>query len=407
MENDRYNRAPFFQNQAETIFEQWETFKEDFEDEEGLNALVDWEIDAVWDIFMDRLRIDKTQIDCHNPNLLPGFADNFAIFNDFCRLRDPAFYADHRNAEYIDWVKENPEAFFTIYYQYLDRPQETRTNYRNGKPAIQKVIFMINNRDALIYTNPLQACKHDLVEQSGSAQKLKNEFSAVVPYEWYGARTTRLVNAYGGYDWVESARKGIGQYAEMQRHVPTWEASEFKVEIQIPSKAIVGEASECLDCGAWTNPILKEVITKAEADEIQKRTESEEQKKKFIISLMSERAEAKLKAKRVEIAANKKKKSIQRRERYIDKIEKQERVEENRTKRALLALDYLLPRDIETIKTDEEIFSAIELKAFSKPGTDRIRKAIKTVLNSWDYLSEACVKKLEDLLVQYETTFTN
>ena len=161
-------RRDFFQAQAAHIKQQWENFLDYYEEEYGEKALVEHDIWEVWEDWEEYLDLDRTQQDCHNPSLIPGYVDNFVIFKAFCDATDPAYYAEYSNEEFLAFILKNPEAFFACLFQYMDRPTETRIHARRGKPSMGEVVAMIDRRDAEAYIHPLQYCKNQLADLSGN-----------------------------------------------------------------------------------------------------------------------------------------------------------------------------------------------------------------------------------------------
>ena len=402
------NRANFFQNQTESIWNQWEYFKEELEDTEGAYVLVDWDIYDVWDAWLDVVEIDRNQADCFNPSLLPGKQDSFAAFKKYCQLKDPAFYADEHNGMYLEWLNKNPEEFFSLLYVFNDKPPENRHDPRYGEWSMQDVVRAINTRDARTYIHAMQACKLDLYELSGTPITFRKEFVSITPYGFYAARTARLINCYGGFEWKNDAMKKSGQYADMYEHLPVLQEDngQYKLIHSVPSRSVAGEVCECLACGAWTNETLQECISKEEANDLIKGVQSKKTKRQIINHSISTKAANRLKLERAaKEEARNKRRSI-RRDKYAERKQKIEDYEEKIEDQCQDALVYLGVTDIVNY-SDTDIFEAIKRTLLFKPGVKKVKKQLLLIVKRWKYLGESTLEDLKQLLHQYEETFQN
>lgn len=401
------NRKNFFQKQTENIWLQWETFKEDLQEEEGEFVLTEWDIYDVWDEWMERVEIDRTEADCFNPSLLPGMEDNFAAFKDYCKLKDPAFFADAHNEIYLDWLVKNPEEFFTMLYVFVDKPREIAHHPRNGEWSMQDVVRAVNTRDARTYIHVLQACKIDLYEQSGTPITYRKEFKAIVPYDYFAARTTRLINSYGGFEWKEDAQKRQGPYADMYIHLPVLNSTMAPpLTVKVPSRAVSGDVVECLECGAWTNETLQTHITKEHASKLVVKDQSRKTKKQIINHEVSIKAAENLRKIRKEKEQARAERSRKRKENYAKLLDSVEKKKEAREKRGLIALAYFGIHMIEEYD-DAAILQIIKLKLLESPGVKKVKDELSTILRKWDYLADWVVVELKQALNNYEETFQN
>jgi len=401
------NRLNFFQNQTQNIWLQWETFKEDLQEQEGEHVLTEWDIYDVWDEWMERVEINRTESDCFNSSLLPGKEDNFAAFKDYCRLKDPAFFADVHNEIYLDWLTEHPEEFFTMLYVFVDKPREIAHHPRNGEWSMQDVVRAVNTRDARTYIHVLQACKIDLYEESGTPITYRKEFKAIVPHDYFAARTTRLINAYGGFEWKEDAEKRQGHYADMYIHLPVLSSTvAAPLTVKVPSRAVSGDVVECLECGSWTNETLQAHITKEHADKLISKDQSRKTKKQIINHEVSVKAAEKLRLLRKEKEKARAERSKKRKYNYAKSLKSEEEKKEARESRGLSALAYFGINVIEDYD-DAAILANIKLKLLESPGVKKVKTELSTILHKWDYLSEWAVAELKQALSTYEETFQN
>ena len=399
------NRLSFFQNQTESIWFQWEAFKEDLQEEEGEFVLTEWDIFDVWEEWMERVEIKRDESDCFNPSLLPGIADNFAAFKDYCKIKDPAFCAEVHNEIFLKWLVDHPEEFFTLFYVFVDKPSEIAHHPRNGQWSMQDVVRAVNTRDAKTYIHVLQACKIDLYEQSGTAITHRKEFKAITPHDYFAARTARLVNAYGGFEWKLDAEKRTGQYADMYIHLPVLDsAAGLPLTTRVPSRAVSGDVVECLECGAWTNETLKTCLPKDEANKLVTKDHSRKTKKQLINHAISVKAENTLKMREMEKKEEKAIRRLKRREKYSENLEKQEKREEMREKRGLVALAFFGVTAVEDYD-DAAILETIKTKLETNPGVKKIKYELSLILKKWDYLADWVVKELKQALNTYEGTF--
>ncbi len=402
------NRAQFFQNQTEAIWNQWEYFKEELEETEGANVLVDWDIYDVWDAWLEVVEIDRNQADCFNSSLLPGKQDSFAAFKKYCQLKDPAFYADEHNGMYLDWISKNPEEFFSLLYVFNDKPPENRHNPRYGEWSMQSVVHAINTRDARTYIHVMQACKLDLFELSGTPITFKKEFTGIVPYGFYAARTARLINCYGGFEWEEDAKKRSGQYGDMYAHLPVLQQDygQYRLVNSVPSRSVSGDVCECLECGAWTNETLQECISKKEANDLIKGVQSKKTKRQIINHNISTKAADKLKIERAAKEEARNKRRSMRRDKYAEQKQKLEDYKDKIEDKCQDALVYLGITDIVKY-SDAEVFEAIKRTLLHRPGVKKIKNQLLLIIKRWGYLGENTVTQLKQLLHQYEETFQN
>lgn len=394
-------RRDFFQAQAEHIKQQWKNFLDYYKEEYGDKALVEHDIWEVWEDWEEYLDLDRTQQDCHNPSLIPGFVDNFVIFKAFCVATDPAYYAEYANEEFLAFILKNPEAFFACLFQYIDRPEETRIHARRGKPSMVEVVRMIDRRDAETYIHPLLACKHELVELSGNCLTDKKRFMETFPDERFCARTARLINAYSGY-WVnkdkykEAMSPHLGAYADLRLMYEQLLPRGFFV----PLGVVRGEVHECLECGAWSNETLGISINKEKALKLTKHCKTKARKKEVLKYETSKIAE-KIRMDRKE--KEDKERKAQRTQKRKDYQGKRERAADRANKRlhkALIAIEGL-DLDLQSTSDDVLVDQAKEQleQLYGKGSTRKVagfRNRIKEIREGWP-CGEGTKQRLEEL----------
>ena len=147
-------------------------------------------------------KLNRVKNDIYDPRLLPGYNNNFALFQEYCRLWDKQAHSVYWCKKYIDFLLQYPERFWYALYAYAKGSSKTVKRTGNTKPYLGAELITVINAVG--------------VDEFFGREMLSVDGDEFYPESTLITYFVRYVNAYAG-SW--QGKKGFESITEQPNEI--------------------------------------------------------------------------------------------------------------------------------------------------------------------------------------------
>ena len=147
-------------------------------------------------------RLNRVKNDIYDPRLLPGYGNNFALFQEYCRLWDKKAHSTYWCKQYIEFLLLHPERFWYALYAYAKGSSKTVKRKGNTKPYLGAELITVINAVG--------------VDEFFGREMLFVDGDEFYPHSTLVTYFVRYVNAYAG-SW--QGKKGFESITEQPNEI--------------------------------------------------------------------------------------------------------------------------------------------------------------------------------------------